>query len=83
MFISTALSMFEKYEKEEKIHDWTWAASNLQPSDYRSNAYRCLPGSQDIFFLCFHVFVSIGTLESDLLSLSTPSGTKWTLFYYD
>ena len=31
----------------------------------------------------FHVFVSIGTLESDLLSLSTPSGTNWTLFYYD
>ena len=31
----------------------------------------------------FRVFVSIGTLESDLLSLSTPSGTKWTLFYYD
>ena len=26
----------------------------------------------------FHVFVSIGTLESDLLSQSTPScGTKW------
>jgi len=22
--------MFEKLMKEEKIHDWTWAASNLQ-----------------------------------------------------
>ena len=31
----------------------------------------------------FHVFVPIGTLESDLLSLSTPIGTKWTLLYYD
>ena len=27
----------------------------------------------------FHVYVSIGTLESDLLSQSTPGGTKWTL----
>jgi len=25
--------MFDKYLKEEKIHDWAWAASNLQPSD--------------------------------------------------
>ena len=30
-------------------------------------------------FYYFHVYVSIGTLESDLLSPSTPSGTKWTL----
>ena len=29
----------------------------------------------------FHVFISIGTLESDSLSLST-SRTKWTLFIY-
>ena len=25
----------------------------------------------------FHVYVSIGTLESSLLSQSTPCGTKW------
>ena len=31
--------MFEKQVKEEKIHDWTWAALNLQPSDLCSNAY--------------------------------------------
>ena len=29
----------------------------------------------------FHVYVSIGTLESDLLSQSTPCGTKWILVY--
>jgi len=29
----------------------------------------------------FHASISIGTLESDLLSLSTPSRTKWTLIY--
>ena len=29
----------------------------------------------------FHVYVSIGTLESDLLSLCTPCGTKWILLY--
>ena len=28
----------------------------------------------------FHVYVSIGTLESDLLSQSTPCGTKWKLY---
>ena len=27
-------SVFEKVEKGEIIHDWTWAALNLQPSDY-------------------------------------------------
>ena len=33
-------------------------------------------------FSCqFHVYVSIGTLESDSLSQSTPCGTKWTLVY--
>ena len=30
----------------------------------------------------FYVSISIGTLESDSLSLSTPSRTKWTLFIY-
>ena len=45
--------MFEKYVKEEKIYDWMWAALNLQPSDLCSNAYRSLPGSQDVFFLLF------------------------------
>ena len=39
---------------------------------------RSLPGSQDVQF---HVYVSIGTLESELLSQSTPGGTKWTLVY--
>ena len=29
----------------------------------------------------FHVYVSIGALESDLLSQSTPCGTKWALVY--
>jgi len=29
----------------------------------------------------FHVSISIGTVESDSLSLSTPSRTKWTLIY--
>jgi len=46
--------------KEEKILDWTWAASNLQPSDLRSNAYRRLPGGQVISSFSFYVFVSIG-----------------------
>ena len=30
----------------------------------------------------FHVIISIGILESNSLSLSTPSRTKWTLVYY-
>ena len=35
-----------------------------------------------IFSPCqLQVYVSIGTLESDLLSQSTPCGTKWTLVY--
>ena len=29
----------------------------------------------------FQVYISIGTLESDLLSQSTPCGTKLTLVY--
>ena len=29
----------------------------------------------------FHVIISIGILESNSLSLSTPSRTKWTLIY--
>ena len=29
----------------------------------------------------FHVIISIGILESNSLSLSTPSRTKWTLVY--
>ena len=29
----------------------------------------------------FHVFVSMGTLKSDLLSQSTTCGTKWTTVY--
>ena len=29
----------------------------------------------------FHLIISIGILESNLLSLSTPSRTKWTLVY--
>ena len=72
--------MFEKVKKGEKIHDWTWAASNLEPSDICSNTYRSLPGSQEVFSFSitqFHVFVSKGTLVSDLLSQSTPCGTNW------
>ena len=42
--------MFEKLQTGEKIHD---APANLQPSDLRSNAYRSLPGDQDIFSLFF------------------------------
>ena len=56
-------------------------ASNLQPSDLRSNAYRSLPGGQDVSPCYFHVIISIGILESNSLSLSTPSRTKWTLVY--
>ena len=52
-----------------------------QPSDLRSNAYRSLPGGQDVFSLLFHVIISIGILESNSLSLSTANRTKWTLVY--
>ena len=33
--------------------------------------------------VCIYVYVSIGSLESDLLSQSidTPGGTKWTFVY--
>ena len=30
MFILTALSMFEKVEKEEKIHDWTFEPAAIR-----------------------------------------------------
>jgi len=55
-----------------------WAALNLQPSNLCSNAYRNLTGGQ-VFSPCyFHVSISIGTLESDSLSLCIPRRTKWT-----
>ena len=35
-----------------------------------------------MFSACyFHVIISIGILESNSLSLSTPSRTKWTVVY--
>jgi len=53
-----------------------------QPSDLHSNNYTSLPGGQ-VFSPCyFHVSISIGTLESDSLSLSIPRRTKWTLVYF-
>jgi len=67
--------MFEKFQTGEKIHDGqkknSITASKLQPSDLCSNAYRSLPGNQDIFSLLFSciyfpVFISTGALESDL-----------------
>ena len=48
------------------VHDWTWVAF---PSDLRSNAYKSLPGSQDVFSLSIScICISIGPLKSDLLS---------------
>ena len=39
---------------DRRKNPWcTRTASNLQPSDLRSNAYRSLPGDQDIFSLLF------------------------------
>jgi len=54
--------MLENYEKD--IHDWT---SNLQLSD--SGVFQAVG---TFSFGYFHVFVSIGPIESDLLSLSIP-----------
>ena len=45
--------------KKKKFHDWTWAASNLQPSDLCSNAYRSLPGGQvfsPCYFSCIYIY---------------------------
>ena len=42
---------------------------SLEP-DLNLNTNRGLPGDQDIFSLLFYVFISTGTLESDLLSFS-------------
>ena len=37
-----------------------------------------------MFSVCqIHLYVSIGTLESDLLSQSIPCGTKWYLSSYN
>ena len=44
------------------------AALNLQPSDLRSNAYRSLPGGQDVFFLLF----SSISIHRNLVSNSLP-----------
>ena len=42
--------------------------SNLQPSNLRSNAYRSLPGDQDIFSLLFScIFLSTGTLDINFI----------------
>jgi len=71
-----------------KVEERPWAASNLQPSNLCSNAYRltaiqftlkCLQESarwSGNFFFLFSCICINRTLESDLLSLSTPSGTK-------
>ena len=69
--------MFEKVEKGKKIHDWNNLGS-LKPAAIRlmSKHLQESARQQDVHF---HVYVSIGTLESDLLSQSTPGGTKWTL----
>ena len=80
MFILPALSMFEKLEKEEKIHGQPRICSHQINARTLTGVCRAVRIFSSYYF---HVFVSIGTLESDLLSLSTPSGTKWTLFYYD
>jgi len=72
--------MFEKQKKEEKFHEQTWAASNLQPSDLCSNAYRSPLGSQVFSCICTCIH---GILESDLLSQSIPNGTIWIFFYHD
>jgi len=43
----------------------------LKPAAIRfalKRLHRSLPGNQDIFSLLYHVFISTGTLESDLLS---------------
>ena len=45
--------MFEKFQTGEKNPWCTKTASNLQPFDLCSNAYRSLPGDQDIFSLLF------------------------------
>ena len=45
---------------------WTWAALNLQPSDLCTNAYRSLPGGQDIFSLSISCICIHGnSIESD------------------
>jgi len=52
-------NMFEKDAGRRKIYDCTWTTSNLQPYNLRLNAYRSLPGGQDVFSLlissaCIH-----------------------------
>ena len=44
----------------------TGPASILWPTDLRLNAYKSMPGGQDVFSLLIHAFVhvSIGILES-------------------
>ena len=73
------VTIFEKVEKGEKSIG-SLAASNLQPSNWRSNAYRSVPGSQDVFSW---IYAFIGALKSDLLSQSTPCGTKWRRYHMD
>ena len=67
-------------EKGEKIHDWNDPGS-LKPAAIRL-MLKCLQESArqpGCSISC--IYVSIGTLESDLLSQSTPGGTKWILVY--
>ena len=59
------------------------AASNLQPSDLHSNAYRSLPGGQDFSSCYFQISISIETFVSNSLPLSTTDGAKWASFKYD
>ena len=60
--------MFEKLQKGEKsmMHQDSLESLNLQPSDLCLNAYRNLPGNQDIFSLHIYIYIYI------YIYISTP-----------
>ena len=62
-------------DRRKKIHDAPIkTASNLQPSDLRSNAYRSLPGNQDNFSLLFScIYIHRNTYFLEVL-LVEPNG---------
>ena len=69
----------KRQQKGEKFHDWTRTCSHPIYVQTLTGVHQAV---RYFLLAIFHVSISIGPPESNSLSLSTPSRTKWTLFIY-